>query len=251
MTWCSKASDLEPQKHHQGLSVGTQAAQASAQDAQHAAWWAKMQALKVATFHVESLEQLQQKLQEQEPASVFLQLDGAKAWEILEWLLSNEIIKIRTLELHISFGSSPGAVERQIGFLEALAEQMRCTGSTLESFAEHWAETKGKTCSEQCEAPEIHSSGGIPMTSVISVSYVHRDAIWNALTSEVDSMITQGEEEVQRRGKELEARGKFGPQKLEVPQLPLVRLRVEHSGPWPWYEREHRAGYVTKRLTHL
>ena len=37
----------------------------------------------------------------------------------------------------------------------------------------------------------------------------------------------------------------------QVPQLPLVRLRVEHSGPWPWYEREHRAGYVTKRLTHL
>jgi len=55
-------------------------------------------------------------------------------------------------------------------------------------------------------------------------------AIWNALTSEVDSMITQGEEEVQRRAKELEARGKFGPRKLEVPKLPLVRLRVEHSG---------------------
>ena len=55
-------------------------------------------------------------------------------------------------------------------------------------------------------------------------------AIWNALTSEVDSMITQGEEEMQRRAKELEARGKFGPRKLEVPKLPLVRLRVEHSG---------------------
>lgn len=36
----------------------------------------------------------------------------SEAWEILEWLLSNEIIKIRTLELHISFGSSPGAVEQ-------------------------------------------------------------------------------------------------------------------------------------------
>ncbi|CAE7913034.1 MRE11 [Symbiodinium necroappetens] len=55
-------------------------------------------------------------------------------------------------------------------------------------------------------------------------------AIWNALSGEVDSMIAQGEEEIQRRKKELEARGKFGPKKLEVPELPLVRLRVEHSG---------------------
>lgn len=55
-------------------------------------------------------------------------------------------------------------------------------------------------------------------------------AIWNALSGEVDSMIAQGEEEIQRRKKELEAREKFGPKKLEVPELPLVRLRVEHSG---------------------
>eukprot|EP00931_Biecheleriopsis_adriatica_P068125 TRINITY_DN42154_c0_g1_i1.p1 TRINITY_DN42154_c0_g1~~TRINITY_DN42154_c0_g1_i1.p1 ORF type:complete len:742 (-),score=142.44 TRINITY_DN42154_c0_g1_i1:75-2300(-) len=55
-------------------------------------------------------------------------------------------------------------------------------------------------------------------------------AIWNALTSEVDSMIAQGEEEVQRRRRELEARGRAGPRALEVPRIPLVRLRVEHSG---------------------
>lgn len=54
-------------------------------------------------------------------------------------------------------------------------------------------------------------------------------AIWNALSSDVEALIAQGEEEVRRRRRELAARGTQG-QGLEAPSLPLVRLRVEHSG---------------------
>lgn len=52
-------------------------------------------------------------------------------------------------------------------------------------------------------------------------------AIWSALTSEIDAMIHQGTEEGRRRKGELAARGKSS---VAAPELPLVRLRVEHSG---------------------
>eukprot|EP00930_Biecheleria_cincta_P025372 TRINITY_DN18074_c0_g2_i1.p1 TRINITY_DN18074_c0_g2~~TRINITY_DN18074_c0_g2_i1.p1 ORF type:complete len:763 (-),score=132.80 TRINITY_DN18074_c0_g2_i1:310-2337(-) len=55
-------------------------------------------------------------------------------------------------------------------------------------------------------------------------------AVWNLLTSEVETMIAQGKEEVEKRKAELEARPRTGPKKLDMPRLPLVRLRVEHSG---------------------
>eukprot|EP00928_Gymnodinium_smaydae_P064432 TRINITY_DN47760_c0_g1_i1.p1 TRINITY_DN47760_c0_g1~~TRINITY_DN47760_c0_g1_i1.p1 ORF type:complete len:764 (-),score=88.20 TRINITY_DN47760_c0_g1_i1:301-2592(-) len=52
-------------------------------------------------------------------------------------------------------------------------------------------------------------------------------AIWSAIGSEVEKLIQQGDEECRRRQRELTARGGHT---VSAPQLPLVRLRVEHSG---------------------
>jgi len=56
-------------------------------------------------------------------------------------------------------------------------------------------------------------------------------SIWNKLTSEVEALIGQGMEENRRRKQELEARGSVGTMRpVPSPELPLVRLRVEHTG---------------------
>lgn len=65
----------------------------------------------------------------------------------------------------------------------------------------------------------ILSETGLPKTDTQS--------IWNSLTSEVDGLIAQGEEECRRRKRECAARGLRG---VKVPEIPLIRLRVEHSG---------------------
>lgn len=55
-------------------------------------------------------------------------------------------------------------------------------------------------------------------------------AVWHTLSSEVESMIAEGQDEILRRRRELEGRAIGSMPKLEVPSLPLIRLRVEHSG---------------------
>lgn len=54
-------------------------------------------------------------------------------------------------------------------------------------------------------------------------------AIWNALNNDIEALIAEGNAECQRRKREMTERsgGRAGPQ---APMLPLVRLRVEHSG---------------------
>jgi double-strand break repair protein MRE11 len=58
-------------------------------------------------------------------------------------------------------------------------------------------------------------------------------SIWHALTAEVDNMITQGVDECQRRAAELAKRDpamQLSGKPVESPDLPLIRLRVEHTG---------------------
>mmetsp|Transcript_12892 Transcript_12892/g.29173 ORF Transcript_12892/g.29173 Transcript_12892/m.29173 type:complete len:761 (+) Transcript_12892:70-2352(+) len=114
--------------------------------------------------------------------------------------------------------------------------------------------TPGETHVKHVAMLEVKPGGefrcvGIPLWSVrplvmrdvvmseVGLLKTDAQAIWSALTSEVEGLIAQGEEECRKRKVQLEARyaemsggeGLLTP-KVEAPEVPLVRLRVEHTG---------------------